>query len=66
MGDVLTFMIKGDACAFVRGDGMGDAPAFVIKGDMPLETCISFTCIIEMRNRNARLTFVIEAGVSQI
>jgi hypothetical protein len=26
---------------------MGDMPAFVIKGDVPLETHISFTCIIE-------------------
>jgi hypothetical protein len=27
--------------------GMGDAPAIVIKGDAPLATCVSFTCIIE-------------------
>jgi hypothetical protein len=25
---------------------MGDTPAFVIKGDVPLETRVSFTCII--------------------
>jgi hypothetical protein len=37
MGDVLTFVIKGDARTFVMGDGMGDAP---------LETRVSFTCII--------------------
>jgi hypothetical protein len=36
MGDVPTFMIKGDAPAFVMGDGTEDAPTFVIKGDVPL------------------------------
>jgi hypothetical protein len=25
---------------------MGDTSAFMIKGDTPLEMCISFTCII--------------------
>jgi hypothetical protein len=25
---------------------MGDVPAFMIKGDVPQETCVSFTCII--------------------
>jgi hypothetical protein len=39
-------MIKGDAPAFVMGDGMGDTPTFVIKGDAPLEIRISSTCII--------------------
>jgi hypothetical protein len=42
MGDVATFVIKGDAPAFV----MGDALTFVIKGDTPRETHVSFTCII--------------------
>jgi hypothetical protein len=41
------FMKKGDAQAFIMGDKMGDSLAFVIKGDAPLETCVSFTCIIE-------------------
>jgi hypothetical protein len=36
------FMIKGDAHAFM----MGDVPAFVIKEDTPLETHVSFPCII--------------------
>jgi hypothetical protein len=35
-----------DVPAFVMGDRMGDVPAFVIKGDAPRATCISFTCII--------------------
>jgi hypothetical protein len=26
--------------------GMGDVPAFVIKGDVPLATHVSFTCIL--------------------
>jgi hypothetical protein len=47
MGDASAFMIKGDVPTFVMGDGMGFAPAFVIKGDAPLETRISFTCIIK-------------------
>jgi hypothetical protein len=46
MGDASTFVIKGDVHAFVIGDGMGDAPAFVINRDSPLEMRISFTCII--------------------
>jgi hypothetical protein len=46
MGDAPAFVIKGDARALVMGDGMGDTPTFVIKGDPPLETRISFTCII--------------------
>jgi hypothetical protein len=46
MGDALAFMIKGDVRAFMMGDRMGDTPAFVIKGDTPLETRISFACII--------------------
>jgi hypothetical protein len=47
MGDVFTFVIKEDAHAFMMGDRMGDAPAFMIKGDAPLAKCVSFTCIIE-------------------
>jgi hypothetical protein len=48
-------MIEGDTCAFVMGDEMGDASAFVIKGDVfafvikegaPLEMCVSIACII--------------------
>jgi hypothetical protein len=35
MGDVPAFMIKVHALAFVMGDGMGDASAFMIKGDAP-------------------------------
>jgi hypothetical protein len=46
MGDVLAFMLKGDASAFVMGDGMRDVPAFVIKRDTLLVTRVSFTCII--------------------
>jgi hypothetical protein len=34
------------AIAFVIGDGMGDTLSFVIKGDVPLVMCVSFTCII--------------------
>jgi hypothetical protein len=37
---------NGDVPAFVIGDGMGDTPAFMIKGYVTRETCISFTCII--------------------
>jgi hypothetical protein len=39
-------MIKGDARAFVMGEEMGDASAFEIKGDTPLEMCVSFSFII--------------------
>jgi hypothetical protein len=58
MGDVLAFMLKGDAPAFV----MGDATVFMIKGDTPLATCVSFTCIIG----DARLPFIREADTSRI
>jgi hypothetical protein len=37
MGD-----IKRDARTFVMGEGMGDTPAFMIKGGVPLATHISF------------------------
>jgi hypothetical protein len=66
MGDAFTFVIKGDASAFMMGDGMGDVHAFMIKGDTPLETRVSFTCIMEMCNRNVCLPFVREAGTSWI
>jgi hypothetical protein len=46
MGDAPAFVIKGDAAAFVMGDGTGDAPAFMIKGDMPQVMHVSFTSII--------------------
>jgi hypothetical protein len=46
MGDAPALVIEADAPAFVMGDGMENVPAFVIKGNEPLETCISFTCII--------------------
>jgi hypothetical protein len=36
----------GDAHTFMMGEGMGDASTFVIKGDTPLETCVSFAFII--------------------
>jgi hypothetical protein len=36
----------GDARAFVMREGIGDASAFVIKGDAPLATHISFAFII--------------------
>jgi hypothetical protein len=36
-------MIKGDAHAFMMIDRMGDALAFMIKGDTPLAARISFT-----------------------
>jgi hypothetical protein len=46
MGDAPAFVIKGDARAFVVGEGMGDTPAFMIKGDTPLATRVSFAFII--------------------
>jgi hypothetical protein len=46
MGDASTFVIKGDARAFMVEDGMGDTSAFVIKEDAPLATRVSFTYII--------------------
>jgi hypothetical protein len=46
MGDMPTFMIKGDALTFMMGDRMGDALTFVINGDALRETHVSFTCII--------------------
>jgi hypothetical protein len=46
MGDASVFMIKGDAPAFVMGEGIGDVPTFVIKGDTPLAMCVSFSFII--------------------
>jgi hypothetical protein len=46
MGDAPTFMKKGDAPSFLMGDEMEDMPFFVIIGDAPLETHISFTYII--------------------
>jgi hypothetical protein len=36
----------GDVPVFVMRDGMGDASAFMIKGDAPLATCVSFSYII--------------------
>jgi hypothetical protein len=35
MGDTSASMIKGDVPAFMMGDGMRDASAFVIKRDTP-------------------------------
>jgi hypothetical protein len=35
-----------DVHAFVIGDRMGDTSTFVIKGDAPLPTRVSFTSII--------------------
>jgi hypothetical protein len=46
MGDTSTFVRKGDTPAFVMGDRIRDASAFVIKGGAPLEMCVSFTCRI--------------------
>jgi hypothetical protein len=46
IGDAAAFVIKGDTPAFVMRDRIGDTPSFMIKGDMPLETHISYTCII--------------------
>jgi hypothetical protein len=46
MGDAPTFTMKGDVHAFVMGEGMGGTPAFMIKADAPLETCVSFAFII--------------------
>jgi hypothetical protein len=45
MGYAPAFVIKGDARAFVIEEGMGDV-AFEIKGDAPLEICVSFPFII--------------------
>jgi hypothetical protein len=47
MGDASTFIIKGDACAFVMKEGMRDVSAFMIKGDVPLAARVSFAFIIE-------------------
>jgi hypothetical protein len=47
MGDASTFIIKGDACAFVMKEGMRDVFAFMIKGDAPLAARVSFAFIIE-------------------
>jgi hypothetical protein len=47
MGDVLAFVIKGDAHTFIMGEEMGGAPAFMMKGDASLATRISFSFIIE-------------------
>jgi hypothetical protein len=33
MGDTSAFVIKGDARAFMMGDRMGHARAFMIRGD---------------------------------
>jgi hypothetical protein len=46
MGDVPTFMINGNTRAFVMGEGIRGASAFVIKGDAPLTTRISYDFII--------------------
>jgi hypothetical protein len=46
MEDVPAFMIKRDACPFVMGEKMRDVSAFVIKGDAPLATHVSFAFII--------------------
>jgi hypothetical protein len=46
MGDVHAFVIKGDVHAFVMGEGMRDALVFMIKGDAPLTTRVSFSFII--------------------
>jgi hypothetical protein len=46
MGGVPTFIINGDTPSFMMGDRMRDAPTSVIKGDAPLATRVSFTCII--------------------
>jgi hypothetical protein len=46
IGDAPTFVIKRGMHAFVMEDRMGVVPTFVIKGDAPLATCISYTCII--------------------
>jgi hypothetical protein len=46
MRDTPAFVIKGGTCAFVMGEGMQDVLTFIIKGDVPLKTCVSFTFII--------------------
>jgi hypothetical protein len=46
MGDALAFVIKGGAHTFMMGEEIGDTPAFVIKGDAPLATRVSFAFII--------------------
>jgi hypothetical protein len=46
MGDAPIFMIKRDARAFMIGEGMRDASAFMIKGDASLVTRVSFAFII--------------------
>jgi hypothetical protein len=46
MGAAPAFVIKGGTPTFMMGDGIENAPTFVIKGDMPLETRVFFTCII--------------------
>jgi hypothetical protein len=41
MRDASVFMIKGNARAFMIGDGMRGASAFIIKGDVPLANSVS-------------------------
>jgi hypothetical protein len=36
MEDAPAFVIKGDAHAFVMGEGMGDTPTLMIKGERVL------------------------------
>jgi hypothetical protein len=46
MGAAPAFVIKRGTPAFMMGDGIENAPALVIKGDMPLEIRVYFACII--------------------
>jgi hypothetical protein len=62
MGDASTFMIKGDVHAFVIGGRIGDAPAFVINRDSPLEMCVSFTCIIRDAQKERVSPFYHKSG----
>jgi hypothetical protein len=51
MGDTSTFVIKGDACAFVMGEGMGDMPVFIIKRTRTSRN----TCLLCFHNQRRAL-----------
>jgi hypothetical protein len=51
MGDVLAFVIKGDARAFMMGEGMRDLPAFEIKRRRAPRNA----CLLSFHNRRRAL-----------
>jgi hypothetical protein len=66
MGDVSTFVIKGDAPTFVMGDRMGYALAFMINGDALRAMHVSFTCIIRDAQYKHASPFCPRSSESQI